>query len=322
MKTTVVIPNYNGIEYLKACLNSLRECRPQDFATIVVDNGSSDGSAECVLTEFPEVQLIPLDTNTGFAAAVNRGIEAAASDYVILLNNDTTVDKGFVKALEQALDTDSKIFSASAKMVDMKNPEIIDGAGDYYCALGWGFAYGKGKAVADNCKLSRRIFSACAGAAIYRRDVLVEIGLFDEAHFAYLEDVDVGYRALINGYKNVYEPEAVVLHAGSGSSGSRYNEFKINLSSRNSVYLIWKNMPLLQWILNLPFLIVGFGIKTLFFVLKGYGSVYIKGLCKGTAMSFSEAGRARKVRFKLANLGNYCYIQLQLWVNMVRRVMG
>ena len=321
MKTTVVIPNYNGIEYLKACLDSLRKCEPQDFAAIVVDNGSSDGSAECVITEYPEVQLIPLQTNTGFAAAVNRGIEAATTDYVILLNNDTTVDVNFVKALETSLDSDEKIFSASAKMVDMKKPDIIDGAGDYYCALGWGFAYGKGKTVEDSCKLSRSIFSACAGAAIYRRDVLMDIGMFDEAHFAYLEDVDVGYRGLINGYKNIYEPEAVVLHAGSGSSGSRYNEFKINLSSRNSVYLIWKNMLLLQWILNLPFLIIGFAIKTLFFILKGYGGIYVKGLCKGIALSFSKTGRKRKVRFKLANLGNYCKIQLMLWVNVVRRFL-
>ena len=321
MKTTVIIPNYNGIEYLKACLDSLRLCVPKDFATIVVDNGSSDGSAMCVLTEYPEVQLIPLETNTGFAAAVNRGIEAATTDYVILLNNDTTVSESFVKALEDTLEGDSKIFSASAKMVDMKNPEIIDGAGDYYCALGWGFAYGKGKKVEDSCMLSHSIFSACAGAAIYRRDVLNEIGMFDEAHFAYLEDVDVGYRGLINGYKNVYEPEAVVLHAGSSSSGSRYNEFKIDLSSRNSVYLIWKNMPLLQWVINLPFLIIGFGIKALFFILKGYGGVYLNGLWKGIKMSFSETGRKRKVRFKPVNFGNYCAIQWQLWVNMVRRLL-
>lgn len=319
MKTTVVIPNYNGIEYLKACLDSLRKCIPQDFKIIVVDNGSTDGSPEYVTAKYPEIQLIPLSENTGFAAAVNRGIEAANTEYVILLNNDTVADEHFVKALETALDNDEKIFSASAKMIDMHNPDVIDGAGDYYCALGWGFAYGKGKDRDSNCNCRRNIFSACAGAAIYRRDILKDIGMFDEAHFAYLEDVDVGYRGRINGYRNIFEPEAVVLHAGSGSSGSRYNEFKINLSSRNSVYLIWKNMPLLQWVINLPFLITGFGIKTLFFILKGYGGVYIKGLCKGIALSFSRTGFERKVRFKFSNLGNYIRIQLELWLNIVRR---
>jgi len=321
MKSSVIIPNYNGIDYLKACLDSLGECNESEFKIIVVDNGSSDGRLSFVKENYPEVILIELGVNTGFAYAVNRGIEASDTEYVILLNNDTTVDRGFVKALEKALDADERIFSASAKMVDMKNPEIIDGAGDYYCALGWGFAFGKGKRVKDNCLVSREIFSACAGAAIYRRDVLTAIGMFDEEHFAYLEDVDLGYRALINGYKNVYEPGAIVFHAGSGSSGSRYNDFKINLSSRNSVYLIWKNMPFLQWLLNLPLLIVGFAVKILFFVKKGYGKVYIKGLCKGVRMSFSKKGFEKKVSFRFCNLKNYGRIQLMLWINIFRRLV-
>lgn len=321
MKSTVIIPNYNGIEFLKACLDSLKECNPYDFDVIVVDNGSSDGSVQMMKDNYPDIRLIALPDNTGFAAAVNRGIEASNTEYVILLNNDTTVDGRFVLALEEALDKDPKTFSASARMLDMKNPEVLDGAGDYYCALGWAFAYGKGKRYEGSYTRPRRIFSACAGAAIYRREALVELGMFDEAHFAYLEDVDVGYRARIAGYHNVYAPDAICLHAGSGSSGSRYNEFKVSLSSRNSVYIVFKNMPLLQIIINLPFLIIGFGIKTLFFVLKGFGKTYLKGLGKGVAMALCLDGRRKHVRFRMRNLFNYIEIEFELIVNMLRRVI-
>lgn len=318
MKTTVIIPNYNGIDYLKDCLLSLSESESDGFETIVVDDGSKDGSAEYVRTSHPDVKLIALAENTGFAAAVNRGIEAATTKYVLLLNNDTKVIGDFVRRMEQAIDADEKIFSVSAKMLKMNDESTVDGAGDYYCAFGWAYAYGKDKPE-EKVDKKRQIFSACGGAAIYRRDAVTELGLFDEMHFAYLEDVDLGYRARIAGYINMYEPSAKVLHAGSGFSGSRYNEFKAGLSSKNSTYIIRKNMPFLQRIINLPFFIIGFGIKFLFFCLKGFGIVYLKGLFKGIADSLTAEGRAKKVPFKFANFGNYVKIQVELWINILRR---
>ena len=136
-------------------------------------------------------------------------------------------------------------FSMEAKMIQMREPEKLDGAGDYYCLLGWAFARGKDQPVEKYQKCDR-IFSACAGAAIYRKELLEKIGLFDEAHFAYLEDVDVGYRANLYGYRNLFAPDAAVYHAGSAVSGSRHNPFKVELTARNNLYLIYKNMPPLQ----------------------------------------------------------------------------
>ena len=163
----------------------------------------------------------------------------------------------------------------------------------------------------------REVFSACAGAAIYERRIFDEIGGFDEAHFAYLEDVDVCWRARIAGYRSIYVPNAVVRHVGSATSGSIYNEFKVRHSSRNSIYLIYKNMPFLQIVLNLPFLIVGFLVKFLFFVKNGGpGGTYAKGLISGVRM----CRREKKVRFQWKNLRNYGKIQLELWVNLIRRV--
>lgn len=322
MKSTIIIPNYNGIQYLPDCFTSLFCCKPQDFKVMVVDNGSNDGSVEFIQREYPQVELVELKENTGFANAVNEGIRRTKTEYVILLNNDTTVDREFVQHLEHSLDHYANTFSVSAKMIMMKSPDQLDGAGDLYCALGWAFALGKEKSVEKTYQKESVIFSACGGAAIYRTAVLKQIGGFDRNHFAYLEDVDVGYRAKIYGYQNRYEPKAICFHAGSGASGSRYNEFKINLASRNSIYLIYKNMPLFQMILNLPFLAIGFLIKIGFFFIKGYGKTYIKGIVKGMELCCSRKGKENKVKFSVKHLPNYVRIQLELWWNMIRRIIG
>ena len=312
-KVSVVIPNYNGKRFLAACLKALLSDAPE-AELLVVDNGSADGSRELVEREFPGVRLIALDQNYGFPRAVNEGIRAASRPYVILLNNDTEVLPGFTDALADALEADGRAFSAQAKLISLQDPERIDDAGNYYCALGWAFARGKDRPAACYEKPGA-VFAACAGAAAYRRELFEKIGSFDEAHFAYLEDIDVGWRARIAGYRNLYVPSAKVLHAGSGTSGSRYNEFKVSLSSRNNIYLIWKNMPFLQILLNLPLLAAGFGLKYLFFMKKGFGRTYAKGLREG----FRLCREGRKVRFYWKNLPSYVKIQLELWINIAKR---
>lgn len=320
--STVVIPNWNGKKYLKECLDSLLEQEGGAPEIILVDNGSDDGSVSFVKEHYPSVSLIEFQENTGFCKAVNAGIKAAHTKYVILLNNDTKTDKYFVRRLEERMEQSEKIFSVSAKMMSMQEPEIVDDAGDYYCALGWAYALGKGKKDCEAYSKARKIFASCAGAAIYRKEIFEKIGYFDENHFAYLEDIDVGYRARIHGFHNVFEPDAIVFHAGSATSGSKYNEFKVNFSSRNSVYIIRKNMPLIQRIINLPFLMVGFLIKTLFFAKKGYGKIYMKGLWEGLSLSCSAKGSEKKVKFKGENLKNYFVIQWELWANVFRRFVS
>lgn len=320
MNATVVIPNYNGIKYLDSCMKSIYagSIIPK---IIIVDNGSSDRSIEQLSEKYPEAKVLRFKENRGFSAAVNAGIKAADTEYVILLNNDTTVDKDFVEKLITAIVNKKNAFSVGAKMLSMKETDIIDGAGDLYCALGWAFSLGKGKDK-QNYNKQTEVFSACAGAAIYRKSVFEIIGFFDENHFAYLEDIDMGYRAKIAGYHNYFTPEAIVYHAGSAVSGSRYNEFKVRLSSRNSIYLIYKNMPFLQILVNLIFLIPGFIIKFIFFIRKKMGKFYIQGILEGIQLSFSEKGKKERVRYQSEHLGNYIKIQFELWNNMVRRVVG
>lgn len=318
-KVTIVIPNYNGIRFLRECLESLlhQEEGTPEYRILVVDNGSEDGSRELVSREFPQVSLIALESNTGFCHAVNIGIQASEAPYVMLLNNDTKSHAHLVKGLYEAIEAAPAAFSVSARMLMWDRPELIDDAGDRYCVLGWAYSRGKGRPAGQYDKPAR-IFAACGGAAIYRRRVFQEIGLFDEAHFAYLEDLDIGYRAGIYGYRNYYEPSAQVIHYGSASSGSRYNEWKTETAAANSVYVIAKNMPLLQWIWNLPFLLLGFFIKFLFFCVKGMGLLYLKGLWKGLKKSFSKAGRSRKIAFQKNRLSGYLAIQWQLYVNTLR----
>ena len=320
IKSTVVIPNYNGIAYIKNCLDSLlKEQEETSFHVIVVDNHSTDGSKEIVASEYPDVELITFEENTGFCKAVNAGIEASGTEYVILLNNDTTVEKGFVLELEKVMESYPMAFSAGAKMVDMKNPKLIDDAGDFYCALGWAFARGTGKDAEKYNKIVE-VFSACAGAAIYRKSVFEKIGLFDELHFAYLEDLDIGYRAKIHGYKNYFAPNAVVCHKGSAASGSRHNAFKVDLSSKNSVYVIYKNMPFLQQLINLPFLMAGYFIKWLFFLRKGLGGNYARGVFSGIKRNFSKEARQNKVKFCFKHMKYYLIIQWELWKNIFLRI--
>ena len=314
IKTTIIIPNYNGLSFMEPCFESLKEQTVRDFKVLVVDNGSTDGSVEWLKEH--RIPSIFLKENTGFSGAVNTGIRAADTPYVLLLNNDTRVEPGFVAAMERAMDQSPKIFSVSSRMIQMYHPELLDDAGDMYSILGWAYQRGVGRS-SELYQKSCRVFSSCAGAAIYRRAVFDEIGLFDELHFAYLEDIDVGWRAKLYGYDNIYCPDAAVYHVGSGTSGSRYNSFKVRLAARNCIYLNYKNMPGWQLLLNAPFLLAGIFVKYLFFVKNGFGRDYVSGLkegirtrkqCRRVPGLLRRFGAELKVQFEmLYGTGLYVY---------------
>ena len=313
-QVTVIIPNWDGIRYLESCLKSLRMQTYDDFDIFLVDNGSQDGSAEFVCRRFPEVKVKRFMRNTGFCHAVNTGIRMSSTPYVILLNNDVICESAFVEELVRGIEKYPKAFSCQALMLSMDNPSLIDDAGDYYCALGWAFARDKGERETV-CRKDRKIFASCGGAAIYRREVLEKIGLFDEAHFAYLEDIDLGYRARRAGYENVLAARARVLHAGSASSGSRYNAFKVRHTSRNSIYLVYKNMRPWQIALNAPMLLAGNVIKAVFFFRKGLGFEFLRGVTAGFKLCAGSKKAAKR-----GSMRTDLRLQLELWVNLIRRL--
>ena len=320
----VVIPNYNGVKYLESCLASLSEQSFKDFCVIVVDDCSTDESVALCKECAPEAIVISREQNGGFSATVNDGIRRAMqmdAEYILLLNNDTQAAPDFIEHLYTTACASAKCFSVQARMLSMADPEILDDAGDFYMLPGFAYARGKGKS-AKRYLETDKIFCACAGAAIYKTSVLKDIGLFDEMHFAYLEDVDIGYRARIFGYYNYYEPKAVVYHAGSATSGSRYNDFKTKLAARNSIYLIYKNQTILQWLLHWPYILAGCLVKFLFFCRKGMGKIYFMSVLEGFAMSASKEGMSHKVKFRMCNLGNYIRLEFELWWNLFRRLFG
>lgn len=315
MKVTVILPNYNGLKFMETCMASLARQNYKEFHTLIVDNGSTDGSADYIKEHYPQAQLIETGENLGFSGAVNIGIRSAGTPYVLLLNNDTEADPDFVGEMVNAIERSERVFSASSKMIQMYHKELMDDAGDMYSLLGWAVQRGVGQG-SDGYNRPCRVFSACAGAAIYRKSVFEEIGYFDESHFAYLEDLDVGYRAKIAGYDNIYWPKAVVYHVGSGTSadGSKYSPFKVKLAARNSVYVNYKNMPALQLLINLPCLFIGHVLKYAFFCKTGFGKDYLAGLLEG----IRTVNKCKKVKFSSSRLLNYVKIECELiWGTLV-----
>ncbi|WP_405294872.1 glycosyltransferase family 2 protein [Methanobrevibacter sp.] len=312
MKVSVVTPNYNGERFLKTFFESLNDDSEVIGEVIIVDNGSTDGSREYIKSNsfnFP-VKMIENAENMGFAPAVNQGIREAQHEYIFSLNNDTEVKKGSIKALVDLLSSDDNIFSVQAKMLQYNDKELIDDVGDEYNLLAWTKKTGENHSTGEYSEVCD-IFSACAGAAMYKKSLLNEIGMFDDNFFAYMEDVDLAIRSRISGYKNFLCPDAIVYHIGSATSGSRYNEFKVRLAARNNVWVVYKNLPIPLKILNFIFLFLGFLIKYLFFVRKGFGPVYLSGIREG----LSTRSKIEKVKFKSANIKNYFKIEYRLIIN-------
>ncbi|MBE6023217.1 MAG: glycosyltransferase family 2 protein [Cellulosilyticum sp.] len=316
-RVSVVIPNYNGEKYLRGCLESLSLQDDLDFETIIIDNASQDSDYKWIEEAYPDIIFKQLDKNYGFSPAVNVGIKMAQGEYVLLLNNDTVVEQDFISQMVKAIEKDERIFGVSSKMIAYHNHAIMDDAGDEYTILGWAYKRGDGKPV-EQFNEGKKVFSACAGAALYRKKVFEEMGLFDEDFFAYMEDVDVSYRARIYGYYNVYCPEAKVYHIGSATSGSKYNAFKVRLAARNNVYVPYKNMPLLQLIVNLPALVVGTLVKGLWFLKKGFGKEYRAGLWEGV----KSLHKIKKVPYQGKHLKHYLHIEWLLIQNTFKYIVS
>lgn len=216
-----------------------------------------------------QIYMLNIWTQTvGFCKAVNYGLRLIKkSRFIFLLNDDTEVINQIdIDNIIHELIEKGNIFSISLKMLKGNYPNLLDDAGDMYTILGWQFKRGNGlpKELYDRpCE----IISACGGAAIYNKKILDEIGYFDEDFFAYLEDVDLGLRALMRGYKNLYYPYISVLHVGSATTGGKYNDITIRLTARNSIYVIYKIFPY-PLIINFPFILLGYLIKFIFFAKK------------------------------------------------------
>lgn len=250
-KISVIIVNWNGMHHLQECLSALSKQTFKSFETILVDNGSTDGSVDFVYENFPNIKLIKLDQNEGFCKGNNIGIRHSTREFVALLNNDTKVDKNWLQELYESLTQDPQAGICASSMVNYFNRDFLDTAGDGYDICGTGFKIGRGFPV-SRFQNKRYVFGACAGAALYRRSMLDKIGFFDEDFFAIGEDVDLSFRAKLAGYKCVYVPKAVVFHKVNQTVGFDSN-FLLYHKRRNVEYTYFKNMPGLLLIVTFPF---------------------------------------------------------------------
>jgi GT2 family glycosyltransferase len=277
-RATVVIPNWNGERFLDLCLSSLQEQSYRHFETVLVDNGSTDDSVAFVSQNFPEVRVVPLEENRGFSAAANAGIKASGSEYVVLLNNDTEIDSGWLDALVRAADAHPEAGSFASKMVDFHDRRFLDGAGDALRLSGLPYRLGHGEKDRGQFDASRYVFGACAAAALYRREMLEEIGLFDEDFISYCEDGDLSFRAQLAGHRCLYVSEAVVYHMGSASTGGKRSATATRLGTRNSLSLLVKNLPVSTVPHLLPFFVLGQVARLLTAIAAGAGRAHLEGL--------------------------------------------
>jgi GT2 family glycosyltransferase len=279
-RVTVVVPNWNGETFLDLCLSSLRRQSFRDFETVVVDNGSSDGSVKLVERDFPEVRVVRLPENRGFSAAVNAGIRASEAQYVALLNNDTEVDPRWLEALVRAADNHPEAGLFASKLVDFKDRRILDGAGDALRRSGLPYRLGHGEIDRGQFEKEAFVFGACAAGALYRHTLFEDIGLFDEDFFAYCEDGDVSFRAQLAGYRCLYVPDSVVYHIGSASTGGKRSTTNTRLGTQNGINLLVKNLPTSLLLRSLPFLLVGqlSRLATVLLYRGGLLRAYVSGL--------------------------------------------
>ena len=258
---SVIVPNWNGRHLLVDCLSALSAQTWQDFEIIVVDNGSTDSSVSWLREHRPSVRVVANLENLGFPAAVNQGIRASDAPYVATLNNDAQVEPGWLAALVEAIESDARVGMCASKMLFVHSPEMINSAGvciDRAC-MAWDRLGGEPDTNRETNPV--QVFGACAGAALYRRVMLEQIAGFDEDFFAYLEDVDVAWRAQLVGWRCLYVPAARVLHHHSATSieGSPFKNF---YAGRSKVWLIIKDYPFPVGLLYLP-LIVLYDLGTL-----------------------------------------------------------
>ena len=273
-KVTVLIVNWNGEQFLERCLTALLAQTVTPYEIILVDNASTDGSLE-IARRFPSVRLLAQNSNTGFARGNNLAINAAAagSEWIALLNPDAFPEPRWLEECLLSVQLNPQFDIFGSKLLNAADPTVLDGAGDAYHVSGlvWRMAHGIPAPALQGSEYE--VFSPCAAAALYRRSALLEVGGFDEDFFCYVEDVDLGFRLRLAGYRCLYVPKSVVHHVGFGTTGGKNSDFSVYHGHRNLVWSFVKDMPgLLFWLL-LPFHVMLNLVSIVWFTFCGQGRV-------------------------------------------------
>jgi len=246
---SVVVPNWNGAHHLPTCLGSLRRQTYPYFEVIVVDNGSTDDSRDLLARDFPEVRVVALATNRGYAGGVNAGFRAARGEILAVLNNDAEADPAWLTEMVAALHRHPEAGMATPKVLLFDRRDTLHTAGDYCGVDGIPDSRGVWQRDEGQFDAEELIFGAAGVAPAYRRTMLDDIGLLDEDFGSYCEDVDLAWRAQLAGYRCIYVPRAVVYHKLSATGGGPIASFYV---ARNTIWTIVKNYPSTLWRKNWP----------------------------------------------------------------------
>lgn len=298
-RVSVIVVNWNGLRHLQGCLPTIFAQTFADFEVILVDNGSTDGSTEWVKEHFPQVRLICNTQNLGFAKGNNQAIRAADAEFIATLNNDTRVDPGWLAAMVEVAESEPTVGMVASKMLFLDQPNMINSTGIALDPVGIAWDRLGGELDNPDDRLPVEVFGPCAGAALYRRSMLDQIGLFDEDFFAYQEDVDLAWRARLVGWRCLYVPTSRVYHAHS-FTGVEGSPFKSRLLGRNKIWLIAKNYgPRGRFIAYLP-LIALYDVAAVLYGLVTRGDLYnLVGRLEGI-LGLSKAWRKRGIVQALA----------------------
>jgi GT2 family glycosyltransferase len=292
---SLVIPNWNGRQHLRDCLESVRNQTLPPGRTFLVDNGSTDGSLELVAKDYPWVSAIALRENAGFAVAVNKGIRASNSAFVALLNNDTQLDRHWLATMLEALRHHPEAGSAACKMLSFFQRDRIDGAGDVLTRGGAPLTRGMGEPDDGRYNTREYLFAACAGAAVYRRALFDHVGLFDEGFVSYYEDEDLAFRAQLAGFKCLYVPEAICYHK-RGATAQETPLYPIRMQERNLTAFHLKNLPWQVLVVRLP-VILASRIRRIYRSIRaGTGKAALEGLAEGLRLLPSLLAKRRDVQ--------------------------
>jgi GT2 family glycosyltransferase len=276
---SVVILNWNGNQVIETCLHSLEKQTYRPIEIIVVDNASTDGSVDIVRQTFPRANVIVNDRNLGFGGGNNVGIRAARGRYIMMLNNDTRLDSACIEELKTSIEKDAAYGACASKILLEFEDNLIDAAGIVVCPDG--LSIGRGRLEkGDRYDEEAEVFFASDCACLYRREMLEDIGLYDEDFFAYADETDMGWRAQLAGWKCIYCPKAVVYHFHSASAGN-YSPFKAFLVERNRIWVGIKSFPVSA-------LIWGQAYTFWRYVLQAYGAFAGKGAAGRFTSDFSK----------------------------------
>lgn len=266
-EVTVIIPNLNGKDLLKISLSSLYKSNYKNFDVILVDNGSTDGSVKFIRRFFPKVRVIENRKNLGFAKAVNIAIQKSKSSYVVLLNNDTKVERDWLSRLVASAKSHKSCSSIASKILNFKKRSILESAGDKINIVGQANPIGKGDK-STSYQRGKYVLGATGAASLFKREAIEKVGLFDEDFFFYFEDVDWALRSQLYGFKTFYEPRAIAYHMG-GETAKRFERFMEYLRYRNTMLLIIKNFPWQLFFLRKRFIKIPLVfIHTFYFFVK------------------------------------------------------